>query len=219
KALMRHARGRLSDAAEANETEGPAGHQGAQIAHRPPARPGLVADLTLACARTAGDHQYQSECDLGGGLGEHVRGIGHDDTEALAGIDIDVAHAHTVVADDLHLPCTGLQNVGSEPVRDGWTHGIVRTQRRAQLLRSGQHVAIVEGDLVAGSEVALDFGWPTAGQQYLGFRHGWRSIAPQREVAEDGRTEGLRDSPREIAAGVFAAQLRATRRYSLGVMP
>ena len=129
-----------------------------------------VANLALACASAARGHEHQRECDLRRRLSEHIRRIGHDDAEALARFEIDVAHPYTVIAEDLHPACTGLQDVGGQSIRDRRADGVVRTQRGPQLLRSGQRVAIVERDVVARGEIALDFGWPTTGQQYLGFR-------------------------------------------------
>ncbi len=155
----------LADPAEPDQAERLACDIQSQVTHRPPARPVAAADLPLALARAARGHEHQRHGDVGCWVGQHVGGIRDRDTEALAGFEIDVAHPHSEVTEHLNLTGAGLENVGAKLVGHGRAYGIVRAKRRAQVIGCGDDVALVQSDVVAFAEIALDLVGPAPRDQ------------------------------------------------------
>src|SRR6185437_6868721 len=124
-AVMRFLRGRLSDTAETHQPESFAGNPRADHPRGPPTVPLVGPDLTLSFTGTACRHQHQEDRRLGGRVREHIRRVGHDDSQAPAGLQIDVTDTHTIVAEYFHLTGTSGEDLGGEFVTYGGTNGIV----------------------------------------------------------------------------------------------
>jgi len=57
------------------------------------------ADQAITLGSPPGGTQHQQQGDLGGGVAEHVRGVGDDDAARLRGFQVHVIDAHGEVRD------------------------------------------------------------------------------------------------------------------------
>ncbi len=138
----------------------------------PPADPLAGPHVTLALAGPARGHQHQQDRQLGGGVGQHVRRVDHDQAQPAAGLKIDVVHPHPEVAEDPRRARTIFQHGRVQRIGHRWTDGVVGPQRLGDGRRVHRLVRGVEGELVMLAQIALHILRPAAGQQHFGAGHG-----------------------------------------------
>ena len=134
-------RQRLADPTHPDDSELAALDAGAEHHEHPP-RPRLTGpDQPFPLRQPARDHQDQRHRQVGGGVGEHARRVGHDHAPARAGGDVDVVESDRDIGDDPQIG-RGIE----EGVVD-----LVRQQRHRRVGGRQLLVANVVGDrLVAG---------------------------------------------------------------------
>ncbi|MNY33321.1 hypothetical protein D3C86_1675950 [compost metagenome] len=87
-------RQRLADAPHADDTQDLAVHVGAELRRADIARPLAGANHVGQFHDTPGRRQDQCETGVGGGFGEHVRGVAEQDSPLGQVIDVVIVDAH-----------------------------------------------------------------------------------------------------------------------------
>jgi hypothetical protein len=91
----------LTDAAIADDPQRRAVDLRSQIPSRLPGQPVAIQDGLHRGQQLAGGRQQQREREIGGRVGENVRGVAERDAACPEGFDVDVVVAHRVVGDRL----------------------------------------------------------------------------------------------------------------------
>ena len=91
---------RAADPAEADHAQGLAVHVAAQQQHVLPMLEAAVTQVAVGLDHAAGGGHQERPREIGGGIGQHVGGIGDHDPAPGAGRDVDVVVAHRHVGDD-----------------------------------------------------------------------------------------------------------------------
>ena len=87
---------------------------------RAPACPFLVPRMTLALARSPGNHQQQGHGEVGSALGQHFRRIRNGETGRLRRFEIDMIESDPKTTDHFGLHRRGTQHFGIDLVRYRW---------------------------------------------------------------------------------------------------
>ncbi len=163
---------RHPDPAHAQDAQRLAGDVGAHHVGGAPSGPAPGADLAFPLAGPAGDHQQQGHRGIGGGVGEHPRGVRHDDSGLGRGLGVDVVVADAEVAQEPG-PQLALEQLGRQPVGDSGQHDVGLLQRGAQPVAAQRDVVGVEPDIrKAPRQFLLDRGRPAPGDDDDGLLHG-----------------------------------------------
>ena len=114
---------RLADAPQPDDPQGGIVQVVAQHSLRIPVAPLPRRHLPHPLFETAGGGDQQTEGDVGGGFGQHVRGVAHRNPELGAGGQINVVHPHRHLAD---RPQTGggLQDLPVDAVGEHCQHSL-----------------------------------------------------------------------------------------------
>ena len=114
---------RLADAPQPDDPQGGIVQVVAQHSLRIPVAPLPRRHLPHPLFETAGGGDQQTEGDVGGGFGQHVRGVAHRNPELGAGGQINVVHPHRHLAD---RPQTGggLQELPVDAVGEHCQHSL-----------------------------------------------------------------------------------------------
>ena len=86
---------------------------GRQPVHWPPAQ------VALAFAGAARDHQEERHREVGRGVGQHVGRVGDRDAAGLGRLDVDVVEAHAEVRHELGAARLRRQHIGRDLVGHG----------------------------------------------------------------------------------------------------
>ena len=104
----------------------------AQVGARVKAAPAPAAQVGLRLGDVARGGQRQRQRQLGGRVGEHVRGVGDRDAASPAGVEIDVVVADREVGDHLELRAGRLQQRpvhGHRGVGDDRVHAVCQLEQ------------------------------------------------------------------------------------------
>ena len=140
---------RLADVAHADDAQPAALDARAEHVEHAPLPRRAAADDPLAFTEATGGHQHERHRDVGGGLGEHTRGVRADHATRRARRDVDVVVADGDVGDDLQLRAGGVEE-GVVDLRRQQRQYRVGTRDHLVHLLDARYVERVPRDHVAG---------------------------------------------------------------------
>jgi hypothetical protein len=141
-------RHRAADAAEADHAQGLAVHVAAQERHVLPLLESALAQVTVGFHHaTRGGHQ-EGPREVGGGVGQHVGGVGDHHAPLGAGRHVDVVEADRDVGDDAQVRARVQQRL-IDRLADHADQPLLAAQAREQLRARHRRVRAVRVDLGA----------------------------------------------------------------------
>ncbi len=170
-ASVRALRRGLTDPPKSHDAHCLAGQASAQEVRRRPTFPAVVTHQPLALTGPACAHQGKQHGEIGGVVGENVRGVGDEQAGGGAGLEVDMTHACAKVAKSLGSHRPAGEHVGIDPIGNRWTDEIEVAQRVRD--RDGSHRPIlrVEGYVIRLGEHRFDGARPAPRQKQRGASH------------------------------------------------
>jgi hypothetical protein len=138
---------RLPDSAVADQAERQTGEASPQHQVRCPDPVLAPADQPVALRDAAEQRQHQRDRQLGSRLGQHVRGIRHDDAAAPARVEVDVVHADGVVRDDPQLRPGGVEQLLVDAVGQHQHQAVAAGDAAHKLLALQRPLRVVQVEL------------------------------------------------------------------------
>ena len=194
---------RLTDASHADDAQPLAGDAVAEQAGRRPAGPVAGAEQLLALADPPRDAEDQRHDHVGGVVGQHARGVGHDDVPGAGGGQVDVVDAGAEVGEQLQ-PRPGRGNdVGGDVVADRRHDDVGAGKGVGEPVHIHRDVVEVQLDVEQLGHTGLDHLRQAAGDNDLGAR---RHRPRLRSRTADDKWHGR---PRRATAGAMLSTLLA----------
>jgi hypothetical protein len=146
----RHAQ---ADASGPDDADDPAVDRLSAVSQRIPALEAPLAREAVAFDDATRRREHQRDGDLGGGVGEHSRRVGHADAEASRRVEIDVLVAHREGGHDAQRRRQRLEQIGVDAIAERADEGLRTFGRGAQSVRRRRLGAAMHVDLGVGKRL------------------------------------------------------------------